>query len=101
MSEKETSVGATLRSRWAELAITLAVSVITSALVMSWTLSAQLAEFKTTITVQGQRLDRIELTVAQNTSVNGSQTAQIAVQSTQWTEVIRRLDAIDRKLEHR
>lgn len=89
------------RSRWIELGITLAASIITSALVMSWRMSASLAQFQDKLDSQEMRLERVESQAQQNSSANSTQNSEIAVQSSQWSEVIRRLDAIDRKLEKR
>lgn len=87
------------RSRWAEIAITLAVSIIASVVSMTWTMSGTLSKFETTLANQEQRLKSLEISNREASSVNGAQAAQLAVQESRWADVLRRLDSIDRKLE--
>ena len=89
------------RARWVEIAVSVAFSITTSAVVVAWTVSATLAKFETKLDGQDVRIGAVELSSRQVLDENSVQTSRIAVQESQWTEVIRRLDAIDRKLEAR
>lgn len=95
------SVTDTVRARWLEMTIVSSLSIITSAVVVTWTVSATLAKFEAKLEAHDVRLSSVEQQERQAQADNSAQAAQIAVQSSQWTEVIRRLDAIDKKLERK
>jgi mannitol-specific phosphotransferase system IIBC component len=87
------------RARWAEIAISVGLSILTSAVVMAWTLSSKLAAFENTLEAQDKRIAKVERDDAEQAVDHRDQESRIAVQETRWSEVVRRLDSIDRKLE--
>lgn len=87
------------RSRWIELAASILVSAVTSAVVISWQLAKALTEYQLVQSVHESRLTAVERLISQASAENSAQTAQIAVQDSRYMEILRRLDAIDRKLE--
>jgi mannitol-specific phosphotransferase system IIBC component len=89
------------RSRWLEIALSVGLSITTSAVVVSWTLSAMLADFKATLDAHAHQIAALEQGERTLQSDNAAQATSIAVNASQFSEVIRRLDSIDRALEHR
>lgn len=87
------------RARWLEVGISVAASVLTSAIVVSWTLSAVLATMKTTQEEHDRRLmsQQAQITVLADRSVLAAERA--ARIDAQYGDILRRLESIDRKLE--
>ena len=101
MTEKDAIPMATTRARWIEIAVSVGLSIVTSAVVVAWTVSATLATFETKLESQVQEISYIKSQQQIAQSERSAQNSQIQVQASQWTEVVRRLDSIDRKLERR
>lgn len=94
------------RDRWVELVVSVGVSILSSALVMTWLLSAKLAKFETTIEQTQKLLVDLDNRVAVNKSaiqgietVNATQMSQIAVSDARYTDILRRLDSLDAKVD--
>lgn len=95
-----------LRNRLIEVAVTGVASIVTSALVTSWWLSAKLATFESGIRMNTDAISTLSSTLAQNRTqissvegVNSTQTAQIAVGDARWVEVQGRLGRIENKVD--
>lgn len=93
-------------ARLVEVAISVIASIATSAIVVTWKLSATLTGFEASIAEANRRMNAYELQVQSNRSaitasevVNAKQEAAIAVSDAKYTEVIRRLDSMDSKLD--
>ena len=87
------------RARWLEVFISVAASVLTSAVVVSWTLSAVLATLQATQEEHERRLvsQQGQLNTLADRSVSTAEkTARI---DAQYSDILRRLESIDRKLE--
>lgn len=87
------------RSRWLEIAISVGLSIATSATVVSWRISATLATFEAKTVEHDQGIEMLNARVAQVKEENGAQNVQIAVANSQFSEVLRRLDTIERKID--
>lgn len=94
------------RDRWLELVVSVGVSIVSSGLAMTWLLSAKLAKFETTLDQQQTALVDLNNRVASNKSslqgietVNATQMSQIAVSDARYTDILRRLDSLDLKVD--
>lgn len=86
-------------ARWAELAVTIGASVIASAVTVSWTMASSLTRIEQQILQHQSRLDvQGGALIDMQGRVNGQGT-QIAVVGSQFGDILRRLDTIDRKLD--
>lgn len=90
-----------MRARWVELLVCCGLSITTSAVVVAWTVSRALASVEARLDSQAVDVQALKSKSDQAFSERSAQSAQIAVQQSQWSEVLRRLDSIDRQLERR
>jgi hypothetical protein len=86
-------------SRWIELAVSVGASVLTSAIVVSWTISATLAELR--VRVDGNTAADVSLSAELGSIRNNDavQTATIAKMDAHYEDIVRRLEDLQRKLD--
>ncbi len=82
------------KGRLIEIAITILCSAIVSAATVAWTLSATLATFNEKIAVNNGRLTALE-------SRDLTQIAQLSAQTQANSEILRRLERIEDKIDGR
>lgn len=87
------------RSRWLELAITIAVSAVTSAVAVSWSLAGTLSKLQTRIEEHDRRIANAEIAVGTLQTLDSAQSSQIAVGDARYAELIRRVDQLDQKFD--
>lgn len=87
--------------RWIEVIGAAAASAATSAVVVSWTLSATLQDLKTRQQEQDRRLVAIETTQQQTQGLDSLQSQQIAVTDTNYKNIILSLEEIKRQIRDR
>jgi septal ring factor EnvC (AmiA/AmiB activator) len=83
------------RARWIEIAISIIASIVTSALVVSWSLSATLSQYGEKLSQhdrQYQNLDERVSAISAQTAAHG---AQIAVTEAHFQDLVRRLEAFE------
>lgn len=88
-----------LRGRLIEVFMVAAISIVTSAVTVAWSLSATLESFRNKLDVHDKALDQDSRMIQSIVSTNAEQSTAISVSNAQFTEIQRRLDSIDRKLE--
>lgn len=95
-----------LRTRIAEVAIAAGASILASAFVTTWTLSAKLTAFESGIKTNTESIVQLTQSVQKNQTaigtiegVNSTQAAQIAVGDARWVEVQGRLGRIENKVD--
>lgn len=86
------------RARLLEVFVSVAASALTSAVIVSWTLSATLSRFETQIAEHERRLvvQQAQMQTLGDRSVLAAE--KIARVDAQYEDILRRLDSIDRKL---
>lgn len=82
------------KSRWTELAITTAVSAITSAFAVSWSLSSALTEFRTKLDQHDREIIGIEARVTAGDNHAGESDTKIAVLEAHYNAIDKSLDEI-------
>lgn len=88
-----------MRSRLIEVIVVAGVSILTSAVTVSWSLSATIEGFRNSLADHSKRIDQNATEIKTIVGTNAEQNTALSVNSTQYTEIQRRLDSIDRKLE--
>ncbi len=95
-----------IKNRLLEVALTGVLSIIASAFVTSWTLSAKLTNFENgikgntdSIGVVAQQAVQLRSSIAATEGVNANQSAQIAVADARYGDIVRRLDSIEGKVD--
>lgn len=88
-----------LRGRLIEVVVVAVISIASSAITVSWSLSATLEHYRTKLDAHDKSIDRTETMVQDVISTNAQQNQAIAINNTQFQEIQRRLDSIDRKLD--
>lgn len=93
-------------ARILEVVISVFASIITSAVIVSWQLSAKLSNYENGIKANGTDIIALDAKSVQNRAsiqgietVNATQAAQIAVTDARYTEISRRLDSLDAKVD--
>ena len=87
--------------RWVEVLVATAGSAATSAIVVSWTLSATLQELKTRSDEQAKRLSSIEQVMQSTQSLDSLQSTQLAVTDANYKNIIIVLGEIKDQLRGR
>lgn len=87
--------------RWVEVIGAAVISAGTSAVVVSWTLSATLSELKTKSAEQDRRLGSVEATVQTTQSLDSLQALQLAVTDANYKNIIISLDEIKRQIREK
>ena len=87
------------KGRLIEIAISVAASIVSSALVMAWTMSATFTELRTKLNEQERIVNINTQEIRALGSRDVSQIAQQSATDAHYQDILRRLDSIDRKLE--
>jgi membrane-bound ClpP family serine protease len=87
--------------RWIEVVGAALASAITSAVVVSWTISATLQELKSKAQEQDRRLSSVETTIQSTQSLDSLQTSQLAVTEANYKNIILSLDEIKTQMQNR
>lgn len=87
------------RARLLEVSISVIASVLTSAVVVAWTISATLARMQSRIDEHSTALADQSLRLNQLRDSDTDQGQAIATVEAHYSDILRRLDSIDRKLE--
>lgn len=82
------------KSRWTELAITIAVSAITSAFAVSWSLSSALTEFRTKLDQHGREIIGLDARLVAIDNHAGKSDTKIAVLEAHYNAIDKSLDEI-------
>lgn len=83
------------------MVISVASSIIASAVVVAWTISATLTEYRQRLQAHDSQLASMASSMQAIQARDGMQGEQLARSEAHWEDVVRRLDSIDSKLEPR
>lgn len=86
--------------RLIEIALSVVASVITSAVVVAWTISSTLSELRTKSDQNAVQLNAIGASIQALQGHDTIQSEQIARAEAHYDDIVRRLDSIDRKLDN-
>lgn len=87
------------RARLVEMAISVGASVITSAVVVAWTISASLTSFRERIDSFDRQMRANGEQIASLNARDLAQVSQLSATDAHYQDILRRLDSIDRRLE--
>jgi hypothetical protein len=85
--------------RWIEVVGAAIASAITSAVVVSWTLSATLQELKTKSIEQDRRLNSIEASAQSTQSLDSLQSERLAAADANFKYIVISLDEIKQQIK--
>jgi hypothetical protein len=93
-------------ARFIEITISVLAAITSSVAVTAWTLSARLQDFENGIKSNETALVDLNARATQNRtsiqgieSINATQNSQIAVSDARYTDITRRLDSIENKVD--
>lgn len=89
------------RARFIEVLISVAASIFSSAVVVSWTLSASLTRLETRLNDHDREFVGVRSQIDGVTQRDITQGQQMAANEARYSDILRRLESIDRKLETR
>lgn len=89
------------RARLLEVFISVLASVVSSAVVVAWTISATFSEYSTRLEEHDRRFSATQSQLEALSVRQLTQERQIATSDAHYVDILRRLDSIDRKLEGR
>lgn len=89
------------RARLLEVFVSVAASAVSSAILVSWVLSATLTRFESAIDEHERRLVSQQAQLTAITDRGAQTNEKLAAVNAQYADILRRLDGIDRKLEGR
>ena len=89
------------RSRLIEIAISVLASIVSSALVMTWTMSATFTDLRNKVEEQERIVNINTQEISALNTRDMMQISQQAASDAHYQDILRRLDSIDRKLEAR
>lgn len=95
MSDEEKSEA---RTRWIEMAGSVALSILASAAVASWTISAQIARDEAKIAEHDSRLQTAETYLRLQSQTNSTQDVQLAVIQSQYNDIKGQLTEIKQQI---
>lgn len=82
------------KSRWAELAITILVSAVTSAIAVSWSLSSMLTEFRAELAQHDREIIGLDARISAVDNHAGDADTKIAVLEAHYLAIKETLDEI-------
>ena len=84
------------RARMFEIGVSVALAIITSALVNTWTLSSQLQKFSSKIETHDEAFRTVGVRLDSLTTSNTSTAVTMSAMDAHYSDIVRRLDVMER-----